>query len=91
MKIKVAPPLTGNIFFDFRLEDYETLKPIIDEIKIEKISKILNLGCGNSEFSERMYDDGYHNICNNDICENVIKFMIERNMHREKMTCKIYI
>jgi hypothetical protein len=52
---------------------------------------MLNLGCGNSEFSERMYDDGYHNMLNIDICENVIKFMIERNHHREKMICNLII
>lgn len=50
---------------------------------------MLNLGCGNSEFSERMYDDGYNNMINIDICENVIKFMIERNHHREKMICNL--
>jgi len=72
--------------FDW-LEDYETLKPIIEELKINKSAKILNLGCGNSEFCEKMYDDGYHNYYNVDICENVIKFMIDRNTQREKMKC----
>ena len=71
----------------FRLEDYETLKPIIEEGKCEKNSRILNLGCGNSEFCERMYDDGFHYMTNIDICDNVIKFMTERNLHREKMIC----
>ena len=72
----------------YRLEDYETLKPIIDEFKIDKSSAIvLNIGCGNSEFSERMYDDGYHNNYNIDICENVIKDMVDRNKHREKIVC----
>lgn len=70
-----------------RLEDYETLKPIIEEINCLKHQKILNLGCGNSEFSERMYDDGFHNVYNIDICDNVIGFMKERNLHREKMLC----
>merc|ERR1711976_965660 len=57
----------------------------MDEMKIDKASKILNLGCGNSEFSERMYDDGYVENVNIDICSNVIEFMRERNAHREKM------
>ena len=49
----------------------------------------MNLGCGNSEFCERMYDEGFYFIDNIDICENVIKFMQDRNVHREKMTCKV--
>ena len=76
--------------FDW-LEDYETLRPIIEELKIEKSIKILNLGCGNSEFCERMYDEGYHNLYNIDICQNVIKFMKDRNIHREKMICMNFI
>jgi ubiquinone/menaquinone biosynthesis C-methylase UbiE len=73
--------------FDW-LEDYETLKTIIDDLKLDKTKcKILNLGCGNSEFSEHMYDDGYRNIENVDISENVVKFMVERNKNRD-MNCK---
>ena len=44
--------------FDW-LEDYDTIKPILEEIGISKNSRILNVGCGNSEFSEKMYEDGY--------------------------------
>ena len=76
--------------FDW-LEDYDSLKPIIEEIKIEKTGKILNLGCGNSEFCEKMFDDGYENIYNIDICSNVIEFMKERNKERKKMICNIFI
>lgn len=85
---KWDPPLTGKHPTNFRLEDYETLRPILEELKLQKTVKLLNIGCGNSEFSERMYDDGYHLQTNIDICENVIKFMVERNHHREKMICK---
>jgi hypothetical protein len=60
----------------------------MEEINCKKDYKILNLGCGNSEFCERMYDEGFHYLFNIDICENVIKFMKERNYHREKMVCK---
>ena len=74
--------------FDW-LEDYDSLKPIIDEFKLTNDAKIMNLGCGNSEFCENMYDDGYKNIYNMDICENVIFFMQERNKHRDNMICKI--
>ena len=63
----------------------------MEEVKCDKSSRILNLGCGNSEFCERMYDDGFHNLLNIDICDNVIKFMIERNHHREKMLCTNFL
>ena len=75
--------------FDW-LEDYETLNPIINEFKLNKdTSKILNLGCGNAEFSENMYDDGYKNIYNIDISENVINYMLERNDKRPEMKCNL--
>lgn len=72
----------------FRLEDYGTLKQIIDEFKLDKEGKVLVLGCGNAEFSEDMYDDGYNNIYNIDISEFVIKSMKERNINRTNMLCK---
>ena len=77
---------TGKTF-DW-LEDYETLKSIIEDFKLEKTSsKILNLGCGNAEMSEDMYKDGYEAIDNVDISETVIKQMRERNI-LNKMKCK---
>jgi 2-polyprenyl-3-methyl-5-hydroxy-6-metoxy-1,4-benzoquinol methylase len=56
--------------FDW-LEDYNSLKSIIKELATSDM-KILVLGCGNAEFSEHMYDDGYHNIYNIDISSVVI-------------------
>jgi len=74
--------------FDW-LEDYETLKPIISEFKLDKSSKILVLGCGNAEFSEDIYDDGFHNIKNIDISETVISCMQLRNQTKVGMTYEI--
>ena len=75
--------------FDW-LENYQTLKEIIYSLNISKeTGKILNLGCGNSEFSENMYDDGFHNIKNIDISKNVIKLMSERNKDRTEMTYEV--
>lgn len=76
------------MYFISRLEDYETLKPIIEELNFDKNIKILNLGCGNSEFCEALYDDEYKSIYNIDICNNVIDFMKERNINRKEMICK---
>ncbi len=75
----------------FRLEDYGTLKQIIDEFKLEKEAKVLVLGCGNAEFSEDMYDDGYINIYNIDISDFVIKTMKDRNINRPKMLCNFLL
>ena len=41
--------------------------------------KILVLGCGNSKFSEDLYDAGYHNIVNVDYSSVCIAQMQERN------------
>ncbi|XP_007433820.1 methyltransferase-like protein 13 isoform X1 [Python bivittatus] len=47
---------------------------------------ILVVGCGNSELSEQLYDEGYHNIISVDINELVVKQMQERSTHlRPKM------
>jgi 2-polyprenyl-3-methyl-5-hydroxy-6-metoxy-1,4-benzoquinol methylase len=73
--------------FDW-LEDYDTLKALIDELNICKDdSKTIVLGCGNAEFSEDMYSDGYSDIYNIDISESVIQLMQERNKEKT-MKCK---
>lgn len=39
----------------------------------------MNLGCGNSELSEKLYDDGFTKITNIDISDRVIEKMKNRN------------
>lgn len=78
---------TGILVKRNRLEDFETLKNIIESLIINKQSKILVVGCGNSEFSEKMYDAGWNHIYNIDISENVITYMKERNKLRKLMRC----
>ena len=73
--------------FDW-LEDYEGLKELFDKF-LKKKDKILMLGCGNSELSEKMYNDGYKNIENIDISKEVIKQMKERNIDKPLMTWKL--
>lgn len=75
--------------FDW-LENYSSLKDIISTLNIPKeTGQILNLGCGNSEFSENMYCDGYKNIKNIDISHNVIKAMKERNKDKVGMMYEV--
>ena len=47
------------------------------------------LGCGNAEFSENMYDDGYTNIENIDISNVVIEQMAKRNEDRKEMSYQV--
>jgi hypothetical protein len=51
-------------------------------IGIEKNSKILIVGVGNSKLTEQMFDYGYENTVNIDICENVIEQM--KNKSKDK-------
>ena len=75
----------GNTF-DW-IEDYSNIRNLIEHLKIPKTSIILNVGCGNSEFSEKMYDDGYTNNYNIDISIEAIKLMKKRNEgKRPKLT-----
>ena len=74
-----------DTMFDW-LEDYDSIKDILYEVAPDKDAKILVLGCGNAEFSEQMYEDGYKNITNNDISVEVINQMKERNAERPEMT-----
>ena len=60
-------------------DDYETISPIIKQLKIPKRSTILHIGIGNSEFSEKMYDEGYKKSYNIDYARNVIHYMKQRN------------
>jgi SAM-dependent methyltransferase len=59
-----------------------SLKAKLSEL-IKRNTKILHLGCGNSELGPDMFLDGYHNICNLDYAANVIKLQKERFEHLE--------
>lgn len=49
--------------------------------------RILIIGCGNSNFSSELYDDGFHNIVNIDFSQVVIERMKELNQTiRSEMT-----
>lgn len=57
---------------------YEGLSPLLSHI-LKPEHKILVLGCGNSPFSEQMYDAGFRQITNVDISEVCIDKMLARS------------
>ena len=58
--------------------DYPSFSPYLSPI-LNPSFQILNIGCGNSLFSEELYDSGYKNIKNIDFSEKVIKKMRKRS------------
>ncbi|XP_060722694.1 eEF1A lysine and N-terminal methyltransferase [Tachysurus vachellii] len=61
--------------------DYNTLCGVLHKY-IKPREKVLVVGCGNSELSERLYDVGYRHLTNIDISETVIAHMNQRNVQR---------
>lgn len=57
--------------FDW-LESYASLNSLLAVFMDRKDMRILILGCGNAEFSEDLYDDGFKNVVNVDISSVVI-------------------
>ena len=64
----------GN--FDWYTE-WDNLKKYCQNIGLAKDAKILQVGCGNSTMSGKMYEDGWTNITNIDISDAVIDKMKE--------------
>jgi len=103
--VEISPADAGSIyrdpfywdkFFKTELEAYEFVAAYSDlQVIIEDVtrglrkSRILHVGCGNSELPEEMYDDGYHNIANIDTSEIVISQMRQRNAKRADMTWSV--
>ena len=69
--------------FDW-LETWDSLKPTISRL-VGRGSNVLVLGCGNAEFSEDMYADGYEHIWNVDTSETVIQQMSLRNSGKTEL------
>lgn len=63
---------------------YQQIKSSISQY-IQSNQRILVIGCGNSNFSSELYDDGYHNIINIDFSKVVIEKMKELNKLRSEM------
>lgn len=78
---------TDGSMFDW-LEDFNSLRGLLEK-HLKPEHKILILGCGNANFSEDLYDAGYHHIHNIDISSVVIEQMRERNKERTEMLYQV--
>jgi 2-polyprenyl-3-methyl-5-hydroxy-6-metoxy-1,4-benzoquinol methylase len=93
-------PVRNSLYSDkeywddrFRTEDVRNWLVTYEEVKDQLApflsfqSRILMIGCGNSTFSEELYDAGYQCICNLDYSEIVIDAMRTKyGQSRPKMT-----
>ena len=68
--------------FDW-LQDYSSIKEGFSDLFQNKKVRILNIGCGNSELGEKLFEDGFYHTYNIDYCKNVIDFMQERNKNKK--------
>ena len=59
---------------------------VVDEQKLRRTDRVLVVGCGNSDFSAELYDDGYEEVTNVDFEATVISAMAARNESRTKMS-----
>ena len=69
-------------------QDYMALRPFFKKYVPDKISPILQVGCGSSHLAEDLFKDGYQNISNIDISYTVIKQMVDRM--KEQLLTGIY-
>lgn len=72
------------------ISDYAGLRELIAKACPNKGARILHLGCGSSRLGEDLYDDGYKDIMNVDICETAVEKMRRRNdQQRPDMRWKV--
>lgn len=74
----------GNVAFEWYGEFgniFEEMKTVVESPQ----SKILSIGCGNSDFSSNLYDKGFTSITNIDFSTVVIEEMKLKNIHRQQM------
>lgn len=80
--------------FNEKTEEFEwygSYSQLSETVKryVSTSSRVLIIGCGNSNFSSELYDSGVTNITNIDFDEKVINDMIIRNKSRNLMKWKV--
>lgn len=76
-KLKKQNDKSDGEYFEW-YGSFQSFQHILSQI-VKGEQKILNIGCGNSLFSEDMYDNGFKNIVNCDFSEDVIRDMAARS------------
>ncbi|RVD89609.1 uncharacterized protein DFL_000610 [Arthrobotrys flagrans] len=59
-------------------KSYEQIKTLIEKHIPDQASSIINMGCGNSALSPKMYEAGYKNLVNIDFSSIIIAKMAEK-------------
>ncbi|XP_030539835.1 EEF1A lysine methyltransferase 4 [Rhodamnia argentea] len=65
-------------------QKYRSLAPLVN-LYVPRGDRVLVVGCGNSEFSEGMVDDGYEDVVNIDISSIVIEAMQKKYSNRPQL------
>ncbi|CAD5227906.1 unnamed protein product [Bursaphelenchus okinawaensis] len=68
--------------------EYMSLAPILESY-IKPNFKILQVGCGNSNLAEQLFDNGFRNVTSIDIDNKVIQKQIKRNESRSGLEFKV--
>ncbi|KAK4048555.1 hypothetical protein OIV83_004723 [Microbotryomycetes sp. JL201] len=79
---KEAPDATFDWFKTYE----QGVKPLINQFIVDRGSRILMLGCGNSALSQDMYADGYKHIENIDYSPIVIDKMKHQHADKPEMS-----
>ncbi|KAL3727875.1 hypothetical protein ACJRO7_032595 [Eucalyptus globulus] len=74
---------TDSGAFDW-YQKYSALAPLVN-LYVPREDRVLVVGCGNSEFSEGMVDDGYEDVVNIDISSVVIEAMQKKYSNRPQL------
>ena len=72
--------------FDWYI-NWKQLKTSFNTLMLDKSARILIVGCGNSKLTCEMYKDGYKNLVNIDISDEVVKKMREWH-EKEGVQCE---
>ena len=75
----------GDASFEWYGTYTELRHLVIDAQELQTTDRVLVVGCGNSDFSAELYDDGFKQVTNVDFEPSVVSSMAARNAKRSAM------